>query len=465
MALTCKICFESAQQQGARARVTICGHVFCEACAAGWFQTEITCPVAQEDNTCLLKRLHEQAPPALLPPCGGTCLPFRSSSFSLNSRVDHLEVDGDGQLARMSVRNAAAALLPGGSGGRASSPGGARLGAGLGRGGARPPREVEERLRAATWQLAETHTIHRDPVHGIAVSPAGDLVATASWDHVCRLYDVASSREVGRLEGHALGLYAVRFSPAQQNLMGTVSSDQTCRLWSAATRKCLKVLEGHTDEVNGLSFQQGSSLVATASDDMTGIIWDAERGSPITMLQGHQSVVYGVCFQPQGPLVATASFDWTARLWDPRTGGSVQTLQGHQEDVIGVDMDHTGHLLATGSDDATCRLWDVRMGQPLVVLREHAGEVKRVAFSPYGALLATTSGDATVRLFCMATFECLHVLSSHSDHVFDVAWSPTAEFVVTASHDKQWKLWRPKTGAPGCPQNSGSSPSTSKQLP
>ncbi|BBN18903.1 dynein assembly factor with WDR repeat domains 1 [Marchantia polymorpha subsp. ruderalis] len=313
------------------------------------------------------------------------------------------------------------------------------------RGTRRPPAKVEERLGATKWELGHTFSMHSGPVHGIAVSPSGNLVATASWDHLCRVYDVHLEEEVSVLAGHLLGLYAVKFSPAKRDLVGTVSSDHTCRLWNTDNGECLRVLEGHTDEVNGLSFKQGTHLLATASDDKSSMIWDAEKGIPVTTLKGHRNGVYGVCFQPLGHLVATASFDFTAKLWDPRSAVDVQTLRGHQEDVIGVDIDDSGLLLATGSDDKTCRVWDLRMGSPLAVLQEHSGEVKRVCFSPFGKLLATTSGDTTVRLFNTSTFECLHILSSHSDHVFDAAWSPTADFLVTASHDRLWKLWQPKS--------------------
>ncbi|KAI5073781.1 hypothetical protein GOP47_0012081 [Adiantum capillus-veneris] len=309
----------------------------------------------------------------------------------------------------------------------------------------KPPEKVLERLQASKWELFHTFAMHSGPVHGIAVNPSGNLVATASWDHVCKVYDVRLEEEVAVLSGHDHGLYAVKFSPSKRNVVGTVSSDRTCRLWNAENGECLCVLEGHTDEVNGLAFKVGTHFLATASDDMTSKIWDAETGVGVSDLKGHRHAVYGVCFQPQGHLVATASFDLTAKLWDPRTSESIHTFSGHLEDVIGVDFDSTGNMLATGSDDKTCRVWDLRTGNVLEVLEEHGGEVKRVVFSPFSRLLATTCGDTTVRLFDTATFQCQHILSSHSDHVFDVAWSPTADFLVTASHDHLWKLWLPKT--------------------
>ncbi|CAM6011699.1 unnamed protein product [Sphagnum balticum] len=568
MGLTCKICFESATGQGAKARITSCGHVFCHPCSAIWFRSETACPVCRSPvpGSSALVALFDHDAGLQSPSLGladdnnndgggggssgliseeGQQLPQRESPKTMagpgmenvggagaasNSgdnedvqvkyvlgkvaerwqqvmverarlkvqvaRLEKTKQELLAQVQSLSIENTAlkqgismqcrpvmrpCPAEPQGDlehdrrcAGYVPETGLQGFGrdttaenppcylsnlsfSELGYGGSepgyssfrvptrRPPPKVEERLGAPKWELAHSFSMHSGPVHGIAVNPSGNLVATASWDHLCRVYDVHLEEEVAVLAGHLLGLYAVKFSPAKRDLVGTVSSDQTCRLWSTETGACVRVLESHTDEVNGLSFKEGTHLLATASDDTTSMIWDAEKGISVTTLKGHRHGVYGVCFQPHGGhLVATASFDFTAKLWDPRSGEDVQTLRGHLEDVIGVDIDDSGMYLATGSDDKTCRVWDLRMGSSVAVLQVHAGEVKRVAFSPFGRLLATTSGDTMVRLFDTSTWECSHVLSSHNDHVFDVAWSPTADFLVTASHDRMWKLWQPR---------------------
>eukprot|EP00898_Chlorokybus_atmophyticus_P007886 jgi/Chlat1/8099/Chrsp75S07552 len=298
------------------------------------------------------------------------------------------------------------------------------------------------------WELVRTFDTHAEPIHGIAVHPSlgGNLVATASWDHTCKVYDLNQDDVCLVLQGHSMGLYAARFAYGHPTLLGTVSSDQTCRLWSLDTGGCIQVLAGHQDEVNSLSFHRNAyHLLATGSDDKTGAIWDAETGQVVCRLIGHTEPVYGVCFSPQGSIVATVSFDWTVRLWDANTGGLVHVLKGqHTDDVIGVDLDNSGRWMATGSDDATCRVWDTRRWAEVAVLREHGGEVKRVAFAPSSQMLATTSGDTCARLFDTSTFKCTQVLRSHTDHVFDAAWGPDSSYLVTGSHDRTWKLWRPR---------------------
>lgn len=48
MTLDCKICFESAQH-GKQAKITACGHVFCEDCATRWFESQTSCPVCRRE--------------------------------------------------------------------------------------------------------------------------------------------------------------------------------------------------------------------------------------------------------------------------------------------------------------------------------------------------------------------------------------------------------------------------------
>ena len=230
-------------------------------------------------------------------------------------------------------------------------------------------------------RLARTLTGHTLAAWGVAFSPDGRLLATASSDETARVWDPATGGCLRTLTGHTLPVHAVAFSP-DGRLLATASDDKTARVWELATGGCLRTLTGHTDAVYGVAFSPDGLLLATASWDETGRVWDPATGELRRTLTGHTLAAWGVAFSPDGPLLATASWDETARVWDPATGELRRTLTGHTDAVNGVAFSPDGRLLATASDDKTARLWDPATGELRRTLTGHTDAVLRGGVQP-----------------------------------------------------------------------------------
>jgi 3',5'-cyclic AMP phosphodiesterase CpdA/sugar lactone lactonase YvrE len=166
---------------------------------------------------------------------------------------------------------------------------------------------------------AEVFIRQRDTAaFSVEFSPDGSLWAVGRQNLV-QLVDVVDGRPLRFLRGHTGELKGLAFSP-DGTLLATASADRTARIWDTATGATRTTLEGHTGELNGVAFSPDGTLLATASADRTARIWDTATGATRTTLEGHTGRVWGLAFSPDGTLLATASDDGTARIWDTTTG-------------------------------------------------------------------------------------------------------------------------------------------------
>jgi WD40 repeat protein len=256
---------------------------------------------------------------------------------------------------------------------------------------------------AILWDAASGEVLrplegYEGDVFAVAFDPTGDRLATASLDGTVRLWDVASGETLGRLEGQGSGFCDVAWSPDGTTLAAGDEAG-TFSLWDSASGEKLVTLSGPKVALLAIAFSPDGERLAAAWMDGSVWLWEADdlASEPLS-LPGHESGIYDMAWSPDGAALATANEDGTAILWDVAEGEARRTLRGDEEGLFAVAFSPDGRRLATAGQTGSIRLWDAEAGELLLELCEHDDSVFRLAFSPDGRRLAATSLDGTARV-------------------------------------------------------------------
>ena len=286
---------------------------------------------------------------------------------------------------------------------------------------------------------------HTAAVTAVAVSPDGRLAVSAAEN--VRVWELATGKELRKLEGHTHAVRTLAFTPDGREIL-SAGSDMSARIWDSATGKQLQCFPNWVQHCAAFSVDGRRMVSGNAYDGMVRL-FDLEVGRELRRFKGHATFVRSVAFSLDGRRVISGAGDmreekgkWTAldctvRIWDAETGREQHCLKGHAEVIRCVAVSPNGRLIA--SSGRPVRIWDVATGKQIGTA---GGEPHFLGFSTDSRLLLYDIGGLhTINVWTAATQQAASQKLGHQPSA--LAFTPDGKCALTGgSDDFALRLWR-----------------------
>ena len=197
---------------------------------------------------------------------------------------------------------------------------------------------------AATGQLRKVmlasgdHNIGHLWISAVAFAPNGKDVLGAAFTSPfpLLLWDVASGKESGRLDGHTANVHAAVYTPDGRYIVSG-SDDQSVRLWDIVQRRQIRSF-AHPQGVTGVDVARDGLRAVSVSADAVLHVWDLASGTELVRIPVGSNYEYPlsgpVACSPDGRLSATGSITGNVDLWDLDTRSHVREFAGVQGNAL-----------------------------------------------------------------------------------------------------------------------------------
>jgi len=301
---------------------------------------------------------------------------------------------------------------------------------------------------ATIWNVESGQTVgeplsgHENTVFGIAWSPDGSSIATASFDGTARVFDVQTGRSTRTFRGHSGRLYDVAWLPDGRSI-ATVATDGRAIVWKLDDQNEADVLVAHPRAIDALSWSPDSSrFVSCAGQSL--IVWDALSHEKLLELSGQENPAVSVVWSSHGNWIA-AGDDKRIHIWDANDGALLRDLSDDTLPINELAWSPADNRLAALAGSNKVLIWDLsNLDEPsseVLNAPNNSWYFTSIGWSPDGRQLATVqnvgNSDSSdekppqIGIWNVDTRELVKGLSGESEWIAGLAWSPDGRHLAS----------------------------------
>ena len=295
----------------------------------------------------------------------------------------------------------------------------------------------------------DRYTAHGGPVRGLALSPDGSTLVTASFDYSAVVWGTQAFEEQATLLGHEAAVNTAAFS-ADGSLLATAGDDGSVLLW---TKEQIGndsaepvVLQGHKGKVVDLAFSSDGTMLASASWDGSIGIWPLagtglDESQSARFIAGHEGPVNAVQFSDNNEYLYSAGYDGQIRYWRLQNDEYLRSPVRNGWGVSVFMVDEKADLVAYGGSDGQMVIQRLSDDKIHLKLGEERVPVLSLFYDDKNGLIGFGNADGRVVLIDTKDWSVVRDFNAANGPIWSLVIMPGAESIIVAGLDDYITRW------------------------